>query len=199
MSTKIDAEMAEKLRQGFKYFNKLMVIMWRLGLGAWFKLWPEGFGQVMVITHRGRTSGQNYRTPVNYAFLGQKLYCIAGFGKIADWYQNIIANPAVEIWLPDGWWSGTAEDMSSCPERPEIMRAVVEASGFAGPMFGVDPRKLDSPELMKATRSYKIVQIHLAEARTGPGGPGELAVIWQIATFVLLGWVLILRKRQRKE
>ena len=195
MSTRIDAEMAQKLRQGFKVFNRFMLLMWRLGFGPWFNLWPSGWGQIMVLTHTGRKSGRQYRTPVNFAILDGSVYCIAGFGRVADWYRNLVANPAVEVWLPDGWWQGVAEDVSSNKNRPRIMRAVVEASGFAGPLFGVDPKKLDDQALMEATQSYKVVRIQRQAARTGPGGPGELAWVWQLATLVLLP--LAFRRRRR--
>ncbi len=196
MSTQIDAEMAEKLRQGFKYFNRFMLWMWRLGFGPWFNLWPDGWGQIMVLTHKGRNSGKRYRTPVNYAILAGDVYCIAGFGKVADWYRNLIVNPEVEVWLPDGWWQGVAEDVSAAADRPKIMRAVVEASGFAGPLFGVDPKKLDDPALLEATRSYKVVRVRRQSARTGPEGPGDLAWVWQVTTLALLPLLWIKRRRR---
>lgn len=196
MSINIDPNMAQKLRQSFKSFNKFMLLLWRLGMGHWFGLWPEGWGQIMVITHRGRVSGKKYRTPVNFAIVDEEVYCTAGFGKIADWYKNIIANPEVEIWLPESWWAGRAEDVSGSENYLEVMRAVIKASGFAGPMFGVDAEILDDEALEKATRNYKLVHIHREEPRTGPGGPGELAWIWQVATFVLLPMVLFRRKRK---
>ena len=63
-------------------------------------------GQIMVLTHTGRKSGLRRRTPVNYALVDGEVYCTAGFGQISDWYRNILANPQVEVWLPDGWWAG---------------------------------------------------------------------------------------------
>ena len=69
MSAQITPQTAEQLRQGFKSFNKFMLLMWRLGMGHWFGLWPEGWGQIMVITHKGRKSGATYRTPVNFALV----------------------------------------------------------------------------------------------------------------------------------
>ena len=196
MSTKIDPQLANKLRQGFKYVNKFMLLMWRLGMGPWFNIWPEGWGQIMVITHTGRKTGVKHRTPVNFAILDGDIYCIVGFGKTADWYRNMLLNPEVETWLPDGWWVGVAEDVSESENRPEIMRAVVIASGFAGPMFGVDPKVLDDEALARITQSYKIVRIRRVGALTGRGGPGDLAWVWQIATMLLLPIVIFRRKRR---
>ena len=196
MSMKIDAKMAETLRQRFKTFNKFMVLLWRLGMGWWFGLWPEGWGQIMVITHFGRISGKKYQTPVNFAIVNGEIYCTAGFGKVADWYRNIIANPMVEIWLPQGWWTGKARDVSEEEDSLEIMRAVIKASGFAGPMFGVNADQLDDKSLSKLTKNYRLIQIQREEACTGPGGPADLHWIWQISTFFLLS--VLLRRRRRK-
>jgi len=198
MSKKIDPDLERKIRFGFKLFNKFMVFLWRLGMGPWFGLWPEGWGQIMVITHTGRKTGEKYKTPVNYAILEVDIYCIAGFGKIADWYRNLLTKPEAEIWLPGGWWKVIAEDVSDVNNRPEIMRAVVKASGFAGPMFGVDPKKLDDNELTRATRSYKIIRLTRVSAMTGEGGPGDLALTWQITTFLLIPLLFIKRFKRRK-
>jgi len=196
MSTKINPQLASVLRRGFKYMNKFMVLMWRLGLGTWFNVWPEGWGQIMVITHQGRVTGTRYRTPVNFAIIDGDIFCIAGFGQIADWYRNLLAKPDVKLWLPDGWWEGYAVDVSEVEIRSTIMRAVVTASGFAGPLFGVDPKKLDDQELARITKSYKVIRIHRTRALTGPGGPGDLAWVWQVATLVLLPLVIFRKKRR---
>ena len=49
---------------------------------------------------------------MNYASVDGDIYCTAAFGKGADWYLNIVANPQVEVWLPDGRWAGIAEDVT---------------------------------------------------------------------------------------
>ena len=87
----------------------------------------------MVLTHTGRTSGLQRRTPVNYAEIDGELYCTAGFGQIADWYRNIRANPQVEVWLPSGWWTGLATDITTQGNVLFIMRQVLINSGFAAP------------------------------------------------------------------
>ena len=121
----------EKLRHYFKYLNNFMVCMWRFGLGWMINIWPDVFGRIMIITHTGRKSGRRYQTPVNYMIIDDDIYCTAGFGKGADWFRNMIADPQVEVWLPDGWWLGVAEDISDCEARLPIMRDVLIASGFA--------------------------------------------------------------------
>ena len=185
-----------KLRQSFKQLNKFMLLMWRLGLGPWINIWPQGFGRIMVVTHKGRKTGLRRLTPVNYTIIDDAIYCVAGFGKVADWYKNILKDPNVEIWLPDGWWAGIAEDISDADNRHQIMREVLIASGFAAPMFGLDPKKLSESALANATETYQLVRIRRTEARSGPDGPGDLWWVWPLATFFLLPLVFVRRRKR---
>lgn len=134
-----------------------MVLMWKLGLGKSINIWPAGFGRIMVIKHHGRKSGKEYLTPVNYAIVDGEIYCTAGFGSISDWYRNILVYPQVELWLPEGKQIACAEDISDSPRRLFLLRQVIIASGFAGPLFGVDPKKLNDNELNKVSKNYRLV------------------------------------------
>ncbi len=192
--TVTDPQLEQALRQGFKYLNKFMVTLWRLGLGKLLNLWPEKSGQILVITHTGRKTGLTRRTPVNYAIVEGEIYCTAGFGSISDWYRNIMANPEVEIWLPDGWWSGEAEDVTNCDNHIHIMRQVLIGSGFAAYAAGLDPIKMSDDELQQVTAPYRLIRIKRMAACTGLGGPGDLSWIWPLATFLLLP--LALRRRR---
>ncbi|HAJ35386.1 MAG TPA: hypothetical protein DCL15_06795, partial [Chloroflexi bacterium] len=120
------------LRQGFKWLNRYMVLHWRLGLGPIANR-ADLAGCIMILVHTGRKSGRLRRTPVNYAIIAGDVYCVAGFGHVADWYQNLLATPNVEVWLPAGWYAGVAEDVTGLPadEKATIMRQVLINSGFA--------------------------------------------------------------------
>ena len=190
----IKPELARQLRQMFKTGNRFMLIMWRLGLGQFINVSPDTIGRIMVLTHIGRKTGGKRQTPVNYAILNGEIYCVAGFGSIADWYRNTLKNPQVEIWLPDGWWEGTAEDISRHPNRVELVRQVLIASGFAARSVGLEPKSMSDEQIAAATGDYKLIRIRRTSACTGPGGPGDLAWIWPIATFLLLP--MALRKRR---
>lgn len=185
----------EMLRQGFKRFNRFMLLLWRLGFGRWVNAWPSVGGRIMVLTHIGRKTGRRRRTPVNYAEVGGDIYCTAGFGGVSDWYRNLVAHPNVEVWLPDGWWAGVAEDVSAAPDRLSILRQVLIASGFAARLAGIDPHRIGDDALAEVTQSYRLVRIHRTEPRTGSGGPGDLAWVWPPAALVLL--VLLLGKRRK--
>jgi deazaflavin-dependent oxidoreductase (nitroreductase family) len=189
-------EIEERLRLEFKVFNYFMVGLWRLGLGGWVNFSPRVGGKILVITHKGRNSSKRYRTPVNYAVVNDEVYCMAGFGSRADWYRNILANPQVELWMPDGWWVGVAEDASSHPQAKEILRQVLIASGFVSRLFNLDPQTMRPEELEELLKTYRIVRLRPSAARTGKDGPGDLAWIWPLSTFLLLFMVLFKKKRR---
>ena len=193
--TTIDPHVEENLRQGFKQFNRFMMLMWRLGLGRWVNAWPELGGRIMVITHTGRKTGIKRQTPLNYTIADGEIYCTAGFGSKSDWYRNIMANPEVEIWLPDGWWAGVAEEVTDDQARMPLLRQVLIDSGFAARAAGIDPVTKTNEELNTATAGYRLIHIRRTKACTGPGGPGDLAWVWPLATLILLPLVLFRRKR----
>ena len=83
---------------------------------------------------------------------------------------------------------------AAIPAACELLRKVLIAAGFAGPLFGANPRKLSDGDLTRMLENYRLVRIRKELPLTGPGGPGEFAWIWPLATFILLG--LLLRRRR---
>ena len=154
---KITTKQMDSLRKGFRVMNRFMVFLWKLGMGRMINFWPAVIGRIMVIKHRGRKSGKEYLTPVNFAPVNGEISCTAGFGSGSDWYRNMQTNPNVELWLPDGKHKAGAEDISDSPERLFLLRQVIIASGFAGPMFGLNPRKLNDEQFDNATKEYRLV------------------------------------------
>lgn len=188
VATNMDPQMEDLLRRAFKWLNRFMLLMWRLGLGSWFR-YPNLGGQIMVLVHVGRKSGLRRLTPVNFALVDDELYCTAGFGHISDWYRNVRAQPKVEVWLPYGRWLGEAEDITASPDYPRLMRAVLIGSGFAARLAGINPQKMDDMQIIAATQGYRLLHIRRNCALVGPGGPGDLAWIWPVSTFLLLFWL----------
>jgi deazaflavin-dependent oxidoreductase (nitroreductase family) len=185
----------DKLRSLFKYFNRFMVLMWRLGFERYFN-GSTFAGYIMVLKHRGRKSGKTYHTPVNFVRMDGDIFCMAGFGENSDWYLNLKTNPNVEVWLPDGRWSGTAEVLAGAENQLLILRQLIIASGFAAPAFGLHLDSMTEPDLEKLLQTYRLVRIQRTSALTGAGGPGDLAWIWPYTTLVLL--LLLVFRRRRK-
>jgi deazaflavin-dependent oxidoreductase (nitroreductase family) len=190
-----DPRLEEQLRQGFKYFNRFMLLMWRLGMGPLLNMGPAMAGRYMVVTHTGRKSGMKRRTPINYAVVDDEVYCTAAFGGGSDWYRNIIANPQVEVWLPDGWYAGVAEEVTHPEARLPLLRDVLIGSGFAALAAGVDPNKLTEEELDAATKEYRLIHIRRVAARTGTDGPGDLVWVWPVLVTILLPLALFKRRK----
>jgi len=150
------------LRKVFRVMNRFMVFMWKIGLGKMINMWPAGFGRIMVIKHRGRKSGREYLTPVNYALVEGEIYCTAGFGPVSDWYRNMLVNPQIELWLPEGKRIAFAEDISDSPRRLFLLRQVIIASGFAARLFGINPKKLNDEQLDAISKEYRLVHFKFA-------------------------------------
>jgi len=149
------------LRRVFHFMNRFMVWMWKMGWGKAINIWPAGFGRIMVIKHRGRKSGREYLTPVNYAIVDGEIFCTAGFGSTSDWYRNMLVYPRVELWLTEGKHLACAEEVSDSPRRLFLIRQVLVGSGFAAPLFGIDPKKLSDEELEVISRDYRLVHFDL--------------------------------------
>lgn len=196
--TILDPRTEETLRQSFKrYLNPFMLLMWRLGLGPWINLWPKVGGRILVIAHQGRKTSRRRYTPVNYALVDGEIYCTVGFGVVSDWYRNLAVNPNIEVWLPDGWWAGVVEDISDSPWRLPLLRQVLIGSGVVTYLAGIDPVNLTDEALHAVTSKYRLLHIWRTEARTGRGGPGDLAWVWPAATMILLPLLLFRRRRRR--
>ncbi len=150
-----------KLRRFFHGMNYFMVLLWKIGLGKMMNIWPAVGGRIMVIRHRGRKSGREYLTPVNYAIVDGEIYCTAGFGAGTDWFRNIMAGPDIELWLPEGRRRAHACDVSDAPGRVRLLREITIASGFAGPLLGVDQKKLTDEQIEKIAKDYRLIHFTL--------------------------------------
>lgn len=180
----------------FKHLNRVTILEWRLGLGGWMNRGPMILGRYMVLTTRGRKTGLPRRTPVNCARDGARVYCVAGFGARADWYRNLVANPAVEVWLPEGAWAGRATTVTDAEERRRVMRAVLVASGFAASLFGgLDPNAMSDEAVQEATAEWPLVRVELEYPLPQTEGPGDLAWVWPL---LVVGGAVAWRLRRRR-
>lgn len=157
-------ETAKNQRMFFKKFNRFMLFLWQIGLGRWVNAWPAVGGRIMLIEHTGRKSGLKRRTPVNYAEVDGEIYCTAGFGGETDWYRNCLAHPQVMLQLPDQRWAAQAEEVSDSPQRVELLRQVLIASGVVAPLMGLRPRSMSAGDLAAATSEYRLIRFHRTAA-----------------------------------
>jgi deazaflavin-dependent oxidoreductase (nitroreductase family) len=71
---------------------------------------------ILLLRHKGRRSGKQYATPLQYEKIGDT-YCIAaGRGTMADWFRNVQANPQVQFSVGRRNFNAVAEPVTD-PER----------------------------------------------------------------------------------
>ena len=175
------------LRYIFWFLNKFfMVPIFRLGIGPLFgnPIW----GYMMVLKTTGRKSCKTRYSPVNYTIANGNIYCMAGWGHIADWYRNLLANPNIEIILPTGALTGAAEEVSVSTERTAILRKVLQAGGFAGFLLGVNPYMVSNEKLAEKTKGIPLIRIRPCGIGSGASDPGGW--LW-IPVAILLVWLAL--------
>lgn len=188
------------LRRAFRALNRNMLLLWRLDLGR-FMAHPSS-GYIMVLATTGRKSGERRLVPLNFAEEGTAVYCLAGFGRRTHWLLNLEADPACELWLPDGRRvSGTAALVTEESKRIDMIRKILVRAGFATKLAepGLDPLAAPDETISQLGESYgrryEVVEIQLGQPVAGPGGPGDLKWVWPVAGFgALLAWLLFRRR-----
>jgi hypothetical protein len=192
----LSPEVMNRLRRMFRSMNRGMVLMWRLGLGRWAEAWPSVTGRLLVVEHHGRTTGNRYLTPLNFATEHRSRYCLAAFGREADWYRNVFAARRTVLWLPDGPWTAVATDVTGEPESRDLIRQVLVDSGFAARVFGLNPGEMTDVEIDAATSGYRLVRFELMDRCDE--NPADLSWVWvpiTTAAAVVGAGIVLCRRR----
>ncbi len=173
------------MRRFFWLLNRFfMVPMFRLGFGPFFGNPFSGY--IMILKVRGRKTGKLRYAPVNYAIHGGRVYCMAGFGRLSDWYRNLRASPGVEAILPGGAIAGTAREVDDPAERKLIIRQILKNGGFAGFLEGFNPYRIEDGDLLERTAGMPLVCIQPAGPGSGPSDPAGWAWAWTPISIILL-------------
>lgn len=163
---------AEADRIGSTALQKAAILSWETGLGPVRNALPDVFGQQAVIYFPGRSG--------KYAFP-----CCESAGKILlslnpDEMESIrdlmLQSPAVEIWLKNGWYTGTVRILTD--EEKAAAEAQLSPEGFFGSFFArFRGQTFKDRILLEVTRTAPC---------TGNSGPGSKSWIWPLAALVLL-------------
>ena len=190
-----------QLRAAFRFLNRNMLLLWRLGLG-WLMANPTS-GYIMVLATTGRKSGARRLVPLNFADGEDTVYCLAGFGRTTHWLLNLQADPECEVWLPDGRrLRGRGELVESEARRVDLVREILVRSGFAAKLAepGVDPSTTSNDVIAELGsqpgRRYEVVEIKLGDTVTGPGGPSDLTWVWPVVGLTAVAGWLVRRHRR---
>jgi deazaflavin-dependent oxidoreductase (nitroreductase family) len=153
-----DPTYRESFHRRLKWVNRYVVAFYRIGL-----LPLLGAGKTtMLLTTRGRKSKQLRSFPVGYFRIGGEIHLLSGWGRDANWYKNLLANPE-EVWLQVGFrrFPVRAEILEDPAEiRRTIERLVSESPSDAQRLFGWDPQHdhLDAADFSPIVERVLIVK-----------------------------------------
>ncbi|MBI2862883.1 MAG: nitroreductase family deazaflavin-dependent oxidoreductase [Chloroflexi bacterium] len=178
------------LRATFRPLNKLVIALFRMGLGPYID--NPYSGSVMVLTTVGRKSGILRHTPLTYALGEGEVYCGVGFGHKSDWYRNLLANPSVQVWIKGQGWIGRAEIVTDPAQVLSISRQILHGIGFADRAFTrTSLSELSDETLLKSATEYPVIRIRLDGQLPKGEGPGDLAWLWPVLGMSFLaGWAI---------
>jgi deazaflavin-dependent oxidoreductase (nitroreductase family) len=180
----------DTLRTIFKWVNKFfMVPAFRLGLGK--LICNPLAGYIMVIKHTGRKTGKPRFTPTNYAIINGCVYCLSGFGRRAHWYQNLVANPEVELVLPGQAIAGIVEAVTDPDEALTACKQVFRNAGFAGFMEGYNPFTAPDEKFLTTLKRAPVLRIRQTGIANGPADQGGWAWLSLWGGLGLLIWLLL--------
>jgi len=174
---------------------------WRRAMFKWpVQLWRLGLGPLLgrflvLITHTGRKSGLPRRTLAELHVIDSRKYAPCAFGRRAQWYRNIEADPLVTIQTSAGAESARAVRVTDDQELLALFdldqplnRAMLE--GYLATL-GIEPTPEDI--LAKKDRIYWI-RFDPTDEPTPPPLEADLVWLWPVALgTVLIGWLLARR------
>lgn len=176
-----------------KTLNPVIVTLWKLGLGRLFNLWPAVIGRHMIVKHYDHKNGTSNYTPINYLESDSMIYFAISQGENSEWIQNIISNPQVDVWLPDGWYAGQADVIELADDRLTLLRSILSDKMISARMARIE-LEMDDQNFELAVEDYVLIRVNRQSPRTGVDGPGGLAWLWPFILMFLLG----LRPRKRR-
>lgn len=100
-----------------RWLARLPILLYRLGLGGLLG------GRVLLLTHRGRTSGQVRRTVLEVVAHdpASGAYIVAsGWGRKADWFRNIQQTPRVSVTVGRRRFPALARQLSPAAAGPVL-------------------------------------------------------------------------------
>jgi deazaflavin-dependent oxidoreductase (nitroreductase family) len=175
---------------------------WRKAMFKWpVHLWRLGLGPIIgrfsvLISHTGRKTGLTRRTMTELHVVNGKKYAPSGFGRRAQWYRNIEADPRVTIQTAAGAESVIARRVTDGDELLSLMDLEAPKNRVMVRSFldtlDIEPTVADI--LAKKDRIYYL-RFDPTDEPTPPPLPADLVWLWPAALFALFTARLLTRKR----
>ena len=165
-------ELLPALHDRFTAVNKYVSVpALKMGLGRYMSNPLTGY--LMILRTRGRKSGEMRDAPLGYTIVGDHVYCVAGFGRPTHWFQNILADPHVEVILPSRAISGLAEEVTDPAERLRVLPPLLRSMGVVAGIVGMGNPWRDCPEeIERKCEGMPLVRVRATGITAGPEDPG---------------------------
>jgi len=152
----------ERSLRWFRRLNNFLVVpLYRVRL-----LPLLGVGRIiLLLTTRGRRTGKNRRTPLEYRVMDGVIHVFSARGKRADWLRNMRANPdAVTVQIGFREFKPMFELVDD-DDKPDLFRFyVTEYPRAAKMLLGWDPGT-DDPETADFSSLVRFIEIVRLKAR----------------------------------
>ena len=154
------------------FLQKAKLFAWETGLGPVLNIRPDVLGQQAVFYFPGRSGKLSCAC---YERNGSILLALTE-KELESIRDILVQNPGVELWLRNGWFTGTVRQLTA-DEQKEIEETVTDEQFFGFMLRSVIKPTLKDHYLLEVTRSAPC---------TGNNGPGSKAWVWPLATLLLL-------------
>jgi len=177
---------------------KSPLIGWRMGLGSLMSHPAMGGSKMLVLTTWGRKSQLPRHTMLTYVSAGDKEYLCSGWGPRSDWYQNIIADPAVTVQSWRKTYAAKARQVRDLDEFSQATREMFASGGdshFATWLESLGIRYDPLDMIDKRERLY-ILALDPSEETGPPPLAADLTWVWGVmAAFAVGFWLAVKRKK----
>jgi deazaflavin-dependent oxidoreductase (nitroreductase family) len=184
--------------RGFiKWLLRAPLLFYRLGLGELLAR-----GRLVVLTTRGRVSGQSRHTIVEYRMHGSKIYLISGWGTLPHWVKNLQADPCGLIQAGPRRYSVRAQMVEN---TSEVLRALLLFRKPAPNVYDAllaritDAESVDARSLPSLASQLTVIRLDIVdEPNDLRPFAADLVWVWAVAGVVgsLAAVVVFSRRRQ---
>lgn len=171
--------------------------IYRLGLGDLLNAI-----HLMILTTRGRKSGQPRHVPVEYRRHGSSIYLISAWAERPDWYRNLLSDPLATVQLGRKEFSALADPVTDPAEALRALHlfrriAPRRYDAVLGRLIEEDVTARTLPDL---SSQFTILRLTIIpDEPTLPGIPTSLAWVLPFALVGLLGAVVFISLARRSE
>lgn len=158
---------------------RVPLTLYRMGLGDLVNVL-----RLMVLTTRGRRTGQARHVAVEYRRHGSKIYIISGWGERPQWYQNLTTDPLVTIQLGRHAFSAMADRVTDPAEASRAINlfrrdAPARYDAVLGRLVDDEITGLKLPDV---SQQFTVVRLDMiADEPLLPGVPMDLMWLWPVA------------------